>query len=124
LGRIFRFCFFKEYSRLVCDDVELLSSNGKIQIIGISKKHSEETFSRNKDLFTKFLREFFANDSLTYEMKRVERKTPLPVMTNGNSTPKMNGETKNASPAVTIDDNVERSDFELALIRDLGAVPV
>jgi DNA polymerase-3 subunit gamma/tau len=110
--------------RLVCDDVELLSSNGNIQSVGISKKHSEETFSRNKDLFTKLLREFFRNDSLTYEIKRVERKSAAAVTINQNPAQRTNGQSKNAPPVVTIDDNVERSDFELALIRDLGAVPV
>jgi hypothetical protein len=59
--------------RLVCDDVELSGISGETVTIGTSKKHTEETFARNKELFTKFLREFFANDSLNYEMKRIER---------------------------------------------------
>src|SRR5579872_4155617 len=99
--------------RLVCEDIEFISSNGMMQILGISKKHTEETFARNKDLFTKFLREFFGNESLTYEMKRVERKTAPEIITNQTSAPRTNGQTK-PSPMVTIDDNVERSELELA----------
>ncbi|MEI8134435.1 MAG: DNA polymerase III subunit gamma/tau [bacterium] len=110
--------------RLVCEDVELLTSVGKMQTIGISKKHSEETFSRNKELFTKFLREFFANDTLTYEVKRVERKAPLQSNSQGPSAQSSNSQHRSPAPMVTIDDSVERSDFELALIRDMGAVPV
>jgi len=108
--------------RLVCEDVELLSSINSIQVIGISKKHTEETFGRNKDLFTKFLREFFGNESLNFEMKRVEKKAAPPVAAGQTSTPKTNGQA--APPKVTIDDNVQRTDLELALIRELGAIPV
>ncbi|MEP7235953.1 MAG: DNA polymerase III subunit gamma/tau [Ignavibacteriota bacterium] len=108
--------------RLVCDDVELLSSNGAVQLIGISKKHTEETFSRNKDLFTKFLREFFGSDSLSYELKRVERKATVAATTPQQNLPNQSG--KQQQPKYTIDDNVERSGLELALIEELGAIPV
>ncbi len=110
--------------RLVCDDMELVSSDGATQIIGISKKHTEETFARNKDLFTKLLREFFGNNSLTYEMKLVEKKAAPAVITNQNPSAKINGQAKNSPPTVTIDDNIERSELELALIQELGAIPV
>jgi hypothetical protein len=40
------------------------------------------------------------------------------------TTPKMNGQTKQAAPKATIDDNVERSGLELALIEEFGAIPV
>ncbi len=109
--------------RLVCEDIELVSSNGATQIIGTSKKHTEETFSRNKDLFTKLLREFFGNDSLTYELKRVEKKSAPAVVVNQTTTPRTNGSAP-PPPKVTIDDNVERSSLELALIEELGAIPV
>ena len=109
--------------RMVCEDIELVNSDGANQVIGFSKKHTEETFARNKDLFTKLLREFFSNDSLCYEMKRVEKKTAPAVISNQSISPKPNGQAKNA-PTVTIDDNVERSELELALIQELGAVPV
>jgi len=105
---------------LVCEDVEFVSANGNTQIIGISKKHSEETFARNKDLFTKFLREFFGNESLNFELKRIERKNSPAIIAQSSSS---NGHAK-ASPGVTIDDHVERTDLELALIKEMGAIPV
>ncbi|MFI5263054.1 MAG: DNA polymerase III subunit gamma/tau [Candidatus Kapaibacterium sp.] len=108
--------------RLVCEDIELLGSNNSIQLIGISKKHTEETFGRNKDLFTKFLREFFGNETLSFEMKRVEKKAAPPVAVSQTSTQKTNGQA--SPPKVTIDDNVQRTDLELALIQELGAIPV
>jgi DNA polymerase-3 subunit gamma/tau len=108
--------------RLVCDDIELLNSKGATQVIGISKKHTEETFSRNKDLFTKFLREFFADESLNYEMQRVEKKTAPAVTVNQTTTQRSNGQAP--PPKVTIDDNIQRTDLELALIQELGAIPV
>jgi hypothetical protein len=110
---------------MVCEDIELVGSDGANQVIGFSKKHTEETFARNKDLFTKLLREFFGNDSLSYEIKRVEKKTATAVVINQNSAPKSNGNGQAQSiPKVTIDDNIERSELELALIQELGAIPV
>ncbi|MDP4219231.1 MAG: hypothetical protein Q8896_02250, partial [Bacteroidota bacterium] len=111
--------------RLVCEDIEHVGSSGAMIVIGVSKKHTEETFARNKDLFTKFLREFFAHDSLTYEMKRVEKKSAPAVISAAAPAPRSNG--LNQSPAVqavTIDDNVERSGLELALIQEMGAIPI
>ncbi len=110
--------------RLVCDDMEFVSSEGATLIIGISKKHTEETFARNKDLFTKLLREFYSNESLNYEMKRVEKKTAPAVISKQSVSLSMNGTAKNNPPTVTIDDNIERSGLELALIQELGAIPV
>lgn len=110
--------------RMVCEDIELAGSNGITQVIGFSKKHTEETFARNKDLFTKLLREFYSNDLLNYEMKRVEKKTAPAVTASQNASTRMNGQTKNNPPTVTIDDNIERSELELALIQELGAIPV
>lgn len=111
--------------RLVCEDIELLGSDGATQVIGISKKHTEETFARNKDLFTKLLREFFVNDSLLYEMKRLEKKTAPAVPAGQAPVPRTNGQGQ-APPVqpVTIDDHIERSELELALIQELGAIPV
>ncbi|MDP4230022.1 MAG: DNA polymerase III subunit gamma/tau [Bacteroidota bacterium] len=111
--------------RLVCEDIEHVGSSGAMIVIGVSKKHTEETFARNKDLFTKFLREFFAHDSLTYEMKRVEKKSAPAVISAAAPAPRSNG--LNQSPAVqavTIDDNVERSGLEIALIQEMGAIPI
>ena len=111
--------------RLVCEDVELLSSNGSAHLIGISKKHTEETFSRNKDLFTNFMREFFESDSLTHETKRIEKKSALLVSEGQTLSPRNVGASQYPPvQKVTIDDNLERSGLELALIEELGAIPV
>jgi hypothetical protein len=109
--------------RLVCEDIELSGSNSSALTITISKKHTEETFSRNKDLFTKLLREFFANDALLYEIKRIERKIGTPVTVIQSAASDSNGKAP-ASSKATIDDNIERSELELALIQELGAIPV
>ena len=108
--------------RLVCEDIELLRSNGLIQVLGVSKKHTEETFARNKDLFTKFLREFFENELLGFEMQRIEKKAVSAVPVGQTSVQRTNGQPQ--QPKVTIDDNVQRTEFELALIQELGAIPV
>ncbi len=94
---------------------------GSIVEIVISKKHTEETFARNKDKFTARLQEFFSNPQLNYTLKKVERRqTPLASF-------KEIKESKKAASdpgTETIDDGIERSELELALMRDLGARPL
>ena len=69
-----------------------------------------------------FVKEYQQDHNLPFnEAKRVEKKS-APAIT-ANQSPKTNGQSKN-EPTVTIDDNVERSDLELALIKEMGAVPV
>ncbi|HYM20985.1 MAG TPA: DNA polymerase III subunit gamma/tau [Candidatus Kapabacteria bacterium] len=112
--------------RLISNDIELGEAAGnQIQIV-VSKRHTEETFSRNRDSFTNTLREYFANPSLFFELKKVEKRNTSPIQKTDIPAPKLNGNGKaSALPAtVTIDDSVERTELELALIKELGAIPL
>ncbi|HET9135198.1 MAG TPA: DNA polymerase III subunit gamma/tau [Candidatus Kapabacteria bacterium] len=110
--------------RMIEDDIEFGELRGTTIEIVVSKKHSDETFARNKEKFLTHLRQFFGNTSLGYEIKKVEKK--ITAQPNYKETKSATAEKTSSSipPSITIDDGVERSELELALIKELGAMPL
>jgi hypothetical protein len=72
------------------------------------------------------LREFYGNGSLFFEIKKVEKRIVPSAQISESPAPKSNGSLKASAPlpTMTIDDSVERSELELALIKEFGAIPL
>jgi DNA polymerase-3 subunit gamma/tau len=109
--------------RMIEEDIEFGELQGVTIEVLVSKKHSEETFARNKDKFLVQLREFFGHSTLSYEVRKVEKKNE--------AQPSFKEAKRTAAPtakpelkSITIDDGVERTELELALIKELGAMPL
>ncbi len=113
--------------RMIADDIEFTLLREHIVEITVSKKHTEETFARNRDMFIAKLREFFGNNSLGIELKKVEKKMAVlsTSFKDTTSSAKSNSKQPTAdAPAVTIDDDIERSELELTLMKEFGAIPL
>ncbi len=117
---------------LVSEDVDFKEVKGSQVIFAISKNHTSETLSRHKENLTNLLKEFYVNSGLSFDVLKVERSAmPKPTQTshapktpNGANKANASAGERETAQAMTIDDGVERSPFELALISELGAVPV
>jgi len=115
--------------RLIIDDIDLKEVSGSKLMLEVSKNHSVETISRNKDTIKRMLAEFFGSNALDFETSRVERSTPLRQATSSQSSspaPKLSSARFESAPQeeVTLEDNYEPSELELELVKVMGAVPV
>ncbi len=113
--------------RMIADDIEFTLLRQNIVEITVSKKHTEETFARNRDMFIAKLGEFFGNQSLGIELKKVEKKMSASSTSfkNPKSSAKPNNKQQTPEePTVTIEDGIERGELELTLIKEFGATPL
>ncbi len=116
--------------RMVADDIEFTLLREHIVEITVSKKHTEETFARNRDMFIAKLREFFGNQSLGIELKKVEKKMAVsstPFKGTTSATKANSKQPPPDEPTMMIeknDDDIERSMLELTLMKEFGAIPL
>jgi hypothetical protein len=114
--------------RLIIDDIDLKEVSGSKLILEVSKNHSVETISRNKDTIKRMLAEFFGSNALDFETSRVERSAPLRQATSSQSAPapKLSSARFESAPQeeVTLEDDYEPSELELELVKVMGAVSV
>ncbi len=114
--------------RLIIDDIDLKEVSGSKLILEVSKNHSVETISRNKEAIKRMLAEFFGSDELDFETLRVERSAPLRQAASSQSSPapKLSSARFESAPQeeVKLEDNYEPSELELELVKVMGAVPV
>ncbi|MBS1902742.1 MAG: DNA polymerase III subunit gamma/tau [Bacteroidetes bacterium] len=108
--------------RMVSDDIEFAGLSGSSVKITISKKFTDDAFARNRDAFIEHLRQYFGEPGLTIDVSKVEKrisaaKSAMPPA----PKPTINGV---EAPAVTLDESVERTELEMALMKELGAVPL
>ena len=109
---------------LVAEDVDLKEVRESTIVFAISKNHTVETFSRHKEGFTSILKEFYGNDRMSFETVRMEKHKDESVVRTFSPNEGNAGLKVRPTEASSPDDGIERSPLELALINELGAVPV
>lgn len=110
--------------RMISDDIEFAGLNGSSVSITISKKYTEEAFARNRDAFIEHLRQYFGDARLTIDLQKVEKRIAATKSIKPSPAPRVAGAEVDGVPVVTIDESLERSELELALMKELGAVPL
>lgn len=114
--------------RLIIDDIDLKEVSGSTLRLEVSKNHSVETISRNKDTIKRILAEFFGSTTLDLETSRVERSAPLRQAASSQSAPapKLSSARFESAPEeeVKLEDTYEPSELELELVKVMGAIPV
>lgn len=113
--------------RLIIDDIDLKEVSGSKLLLEVSKNHSVETISRNKDTIKRMLAEFFGSAALDFETSRVERSAPLRQAPSSQSAPapKLSSRFESAGQEeVPLEEGYEPSELELELVKVMRAVPV